>query len=640
MKSARYPFPIPDELYIENYDLYKCPVSIAFSDGINVVFGANGLGKSTLLYIIQYSILGPYAGSLRMRSYRGEQRTRRPIHDGDFFRLRMNKQDENASVTVKFKVDETLFTVKHSLYKDTLHSVKVNNIPLEGSVISYKKYEGEYYSQTNKKSTNSKVDMSQYLIQKYHDILVSTIGVPDMDALITMMTDCVFFTEGRTFTFWESDLNNLIISKYLMDQEGYRKLVVEQQNVTQYDSQQRLKTYEISFIKRFLGESDTENNRNKHKYTLEDLNNVNKKITSIESSYHSAQQQFNSCNSERIDTRLSIEDIKTRISELDSAWYKAVFPEPYKNAFNRYSISLLSGNCPFCENKSDFVIKPDKCFLCKHNVRTEDETDLHMIESKKRALQQDLKVLEGNYTLINKNLDSIKKSVVQMEKELSEKNKEKQKIEAYLSKDPDENYKKLKALEAEQKEYKKKLEQSRINLREIMKTLDTYMKDEFIEFANKFKKYADSFFGNSYSTRLELISDKENRLFLFFLNNKRRSSSDSLSESQRIFVDFAFRLTVLDYFHTASYFMCETPDSTLDIISESNAVDTLSYYVKSGNRLFLTANARNSELISELLQRHKNQYNVINLFELSALNSYDLTDYRDLSAVKYLLGGK
>lgn len=100
----------------------------------------------------------------------------------------------------------------------------------------------------------------------------------------------------------------------------------------------------------------------------------------------------------------------------------------------------------------------------------------------------------------------------------------------------------------------------------MLKTLDKQMLEVFQEFDKVFIKYVSSFFGDKNTTDLELVGDKSNRMFVFRLNNKRRETSDALSESQRIFVDFAFRLAVMEFFHTSSYFMCETPDSTLDCV--------------------------------------------------------------------------
>ena len=48
-----YYLPKIKRLKIDNFDLYKCPLEIDLSDKLNVIFGTNGLGKTTLLNIIR-----------------------------------------------------------------------------------------------------------------------------------------------------------------------------------------------------------------------------------------------------------------------------------------------------------------------------------------------------------------------------------------------------------------------------------------------------------------------------------------------------------------------------------------------------------------------------------------------------------
>lgn len=58
-----------------------------------------------------------------------------------------------------------------------------------------------------------------------------------------------------------------------------------------------------------------------------------------------------------------------------------------------------------------------------------------------------------------------------------------------------------------------------------------------------------------------------------------------MSESQRIFLDLSYRLSILDFFHLNSYFICETPDSTLDLIFEDNAVRTCFFTIKCSSKI-------------------------------------------------------
>lgn len=90
------------------------------------------------------------------------------------------------------------------------------------------------------------------------------------------------------------------------------------------------------------------------------------------------------------------------------------------------------------------------------------------------------------------------------------------------------------------------------------------------------------------------------------------------------------------FFHKDAYFISETPDSTLDYIFESNAVKTFSYFIDSGNALFMSANARNSQLISSLVNQYRNDYKLVNLLKISNLAGAQLDELRKLEIYNFL----
>lgn len=57
MKTNEFYLPILDKVTIYDYSLYKCPFEIDFSSKLNIIYGTNGIGKSTLLMIILFSII-------------------------------------------------------------------------------------------------------------------------------------------------------------------------------------------------------------------------------------------------------------------------------------------------------------------------------------------------------------------------------------------------------------------------------------------------------------------------------------------------------------------------------------------------------------------------------------------------------
>ena len=121
-----YYLPKIKRLKIDNFDLYKCPLEIDLSDKLNIIFGTNGLGKTTLLNIIRYSVIGPYKGRERVRNYKDQQKSRRPMFDRDYFKNRMQVPLNEAEVEVEFSIANDTFVTKHSLYSHRLISFSVN----------------------------------------------------------------------------------------------------------------------------------------------------------------------------------------------------------------------------------------------------------------------------------------------------------------------------------------------------------------------------------------------------------------------------------------------------------------------------------------------------------------------------------
>lgn len=239
------------------------------------------------------------------------------------------------------------------------------------------------------------------------------------------------------------------------------------------------------------------------------------------------------------------------------------------------------------------------------------------------------------YEELTQEIEDIDRMIKDGESELFEITKEKLKIKSKINNEPNENLEKYNQLNLEKELFLNKLEETKKKEKQLANDIDQSIKNVFINFSKIFYKYAYSFLGNDSNIRLELVGSGDNTLFKFFLNNSARESEESLSESQRIFIDMAFRLATLEFFHKDTFFISETPDSTLDYLFEENAVDTFNSYLQSGNTLFLSANARNSSLVTSLIKKN-NSIKIINLLEISRHANKQYKDIEELDIYKLL----
>ena len=629
--SRKYPLPKLEKMIIEGYDLYKCPMEIDFKKELNIVFGTNGLGKTTLLTMIQYAVMGPYCGAQKSRNYGGEQKKRRPIYGKNFFRNRMTKINEDAFVKIIFTIGNDRYEVKHSLYKHSLINVIYNNQEIEGEEVTYETYEMKYFSKKN-------IKLDEYLIYNYHQRLLESTGLPDENSLIVMMNEIMFFTEDRDYIFWNEEAGKLLVAKYFMNTERYLKYEEAQQLVKMFDSQTRLKTYEMSFIKKFLGEVNLTNREEvDRESTLLDLTRTTRDIDKIKENNRSLNSQLYELDKQRIENRVQYENCLKEISDLDSKWYQNVFPDEYQENYKRFGMAISHKRCPFCGSEGAVTARHiDECFFCGEKVKTKEYIDLKEIDICKKNKEIERDILQKNHDVLKNEISNIKKEIRTLEKELVRLLEHENNLKIRLDQTEDENYKKYQKLELEKKELQNQLEQAKMIERNMRKEIDRGVDSVFQEYYRVFKKYAASFFGLNQKITMKLVGDKEDRLFKIQLNGSDRETYYDMSESQRIFLDLSYRLSILDYFHMSSYFICETPDSTLDLLFEDNAVKTFSNYINAGNSLILSANARNSTLITKLAEKYKESLGIINLLEKSNVGNSMLNDFYNLEIAKFL----
>ena len=628
--DSKYFLPKIEELNIFDYDLYKCPLNISFSSKLNLVFGTNGLGKTTLLNILQYSIIGPYNGKMTSRNYKDQQKLRRPVHDRNFFRNRMRNISEDARVRVIYKLGNDTYEVWHSLYEHKLLMFFKNQKQITGEVISYDQYEKKYFSQKEE-------GLDAYLIEQYHRSIVDSSCFPDINAYILMLTEVMFFTENRDFIFWNQDTCKQILSKF-MTEDKYFEYDEIQKLVKKYDSQARLMSYKMSMVKDFLGDDALKEPKNNIEYSLDDLQKIDSEIEQKNRRIKKYEKELTSIERNKTQNRIESERVNRELLDIENTWYENIFPDNYQKNFNRYAPMILSGNCPFCgKDHLDKNIKVEKCFYCGNKIDTKDNINLNELEIRRKNLFFERQILNNNYNSIKNEINEIKKQIAEEQNELYKLLDEQQRIKNNIDLQSNDNYGKYQQLKIKRQKYNNLLLNAKKKEKELALEIDEYVKSVFLEYSKTFKKYAYAFLGENKTIELELVGDEQDDKFLrFILDGSERESSDALSESQRIFVDMAYRLSTLDFYHNDSYYISETPDSTLDYFFEKNAVKTFCNFIDSGNTLFLSANARNSTLIDSLIEKYKNDYTLVNLLKISNLSYVTSKQIQQLNIHKLL----
>lgn len=627
----KFYLPHLEQIIITDYGLYKCPLVIKFNSKLNVIFGTNGTGKSTLLMLILFSIIGPYRGGIKTKTRNEQRKDNRPLYDEDFFISRVVQYENTANITARFSINCDEYEVVHSLNDGSLRKVIINDEEVIGKIVTYRTYENKY-SKVREKHKYDEEALKGYLIYKYQERIKKSTELPGgINTLISMLLDVMFFDEGRKFTFWNADLQETIIGKYIVDKDFYEEYCEKKLDTKALESKYKKASETANFMTKFIekekSESEIQNSIGENELRIK-LIKMDNDIQYNTSELSKLQREYQRKNEYVLHLLRETEKIKEKIQELDEIWYKNLFPTQYTKFYTKFSKKMIENICPICGQEHLFNIKTEHCIFCQTKLEIEEKPDLVKLDIERRNQQLMLSSKNKEIEETRKILTKYKQQISELKQNIEKKISKKNEIEILLN--PNSSVlEQNDAIRLEKARQDRDLALSAYNKskeeeNEMKKEVESELVNNFRGFKNMFITYAKSFFGNKYSLNLYLpfTNDKiiDETMIRFSLNGKERNESFMLSESQRIFTDLAFRFAILTSFHEKSFFMCETPDSTLDLFHETNAVNTFKEYISMGNTLILTANARKSSLVSELFNAYEEKdRSVIDLTEISKL---------------------
>lgn len=142
---------------------------------------------------------------------------------------------------------------------------------------------------------------------------------------------------------------------------------------------------------------------------------------------------------------------------------------------------------------------------------------------------------------------------------------------------------------------------ARGELKTLQDGLTTAYADAEATFVPRFTELAREFLGLDLEIRLQTQAAGVG--LLLTVQGTTRRVADSLSESQRFFVDIALRMALAQQMAAADSAAClyvDTPEGSLDIAYESRAGSMFGQFVRSGGQLIMTANINTSQLLKRL----------------------------------------
>jgi len=621
---------------IKNYTLYPngLDYSFEFVKGFNLVLGGNGMGKTTFVSLIKYALIGNYKKQYEYtRTYKDNKIEKRERNSDDFFRNRIDdsiETDSDPIITINFKVNETIFTITRGIKDIKINSLYIDGIEIEGEVILESKYE----ILKNKSTT----DLQTYLPYIYEDEFEKVANI-SFDDLIFFTNYILFFGEDHKTVLWDEDVQKELFNTFFNSPDLNLARQEAEREAKYYDSRARHKSEDKRAIRKVLDK-------------------VEKKGDNIETSLVNAivlKEKIEQLNVDAVKTHNRRKENSTKISTLQSDknilaqradeietkrnhLINTLSYSEYKNQHRLYNSFLknIQTNhiCPLCNSQSESlytktVQHQDKCWVCNSEIINYSEINKEhreeleklnkeygQISTSLKSLQSEINYLEKNNAELDnrfKELDIEKRQVQIQLRELEFENSQQQtpsELQPF--------YDEIEKLTKEQEEFSAKSEERKNEANRIAQLIENTVLKNVQNFSNQFAVYAQKFLGVECKLTYDKLDNDELKKFYPIINGTIRRSEFELSESQRFFVDHSFRMSILSHFYTTpTFYIVETPDSSLDLSYEKNAADVFGSFLDKPYSLILTSNLNNSSFVNYILENKDKEKAIVPLFEIA-----------------------
>ena len=525
--------------------------------------------------------------------------------------------------------------------------LKVDGIEVLGDLINQFSY--EKLSDIEKKDT---------LPYKYENIIKNNTNL-EFDDLIFFVNEVLFFGEDHKTILWNDegffpDVQSELFNKYFNDPDLDKKRQEAIRKAKYFDSLSRHISEDIRAINKVLSKmkeapvTDHSTNKENIAFTLIDLKaelaRMNTKLETIQKERVSKSQHISLLQNDINKISLSVNDKDKQLTqieeELNSHIWETVHP--------LYHIFIkniqLNHVCPMCSHPNGELVErvtneQNNCFVCGTPISTNTDTDIILrkqfeeisverkslyqsINSKKQKIQnieQEIINLDSEFSNIESRKREIQQNIRELEYENVMSDNSQNSIQPFLDE--------VNSLTQQKEYYQKQRDEQYDIVTSISNEIEDIITANVQAFSSIFSQYAGKFLGVPCElTYMKQVRDS-NKRFYPIIDGKVRFYEEEMSESQRFFVDHSFRMSILTFFYkTPSFYIVETPDSSLDISYEGNAASVFAEFLKKPNSLIITSNLNNSLFIEHLLNQKDIDLGIVGLLEIAKQSTIQNTN--------------
>lgn len=613
--------PVLTEVSVTDYGLYvgtreQPGLHHTFESGVNIIVGINGLGKTTLLNILLRALTGP--SDSPQGEMLGDKKRRLVPADRSWFRRRVPDDAVNAKVRVTFYVGEKYFVAERSLANLDLLNLFIDQQKVEGS---------------------KPVDLEA----AYQLAVAAAAGLSSFDDFVFLLRYVVFFLEDRRTLVWDAAAQGDILGILFGEESGDRKRYVEVYNdLLSSDSEYRNLHAVLSKRERELAKQNSTIEGGQIEMLTKQVEAMRGKIEDLTKRKAQLAEERDSLRQQIENRRSDIHDMRAGVATDINKFYESFFPQV--NDAGRYLLSHFEAHagCLVCNtNTPDAIARVNAklvmntCPVCESAIEKSGESahDPHAGESIERR-REEITLLEAQLESMIEPLRQAEADHAQVLAELVSSTSEHDGLEQQLDaigrslpnavKKREEIASRLTAF----RETLNQIELERTTLAKEFGELATRI-DEQVKLVSKkieasFAKFISGFLAEhctiAYTARQSRVGQRtqtESFPFPHFVpaltsgvhraSATPREQGQSVSESQKEFIDLAFRMALLEVAapDSPSMIILETPEASLDSVFVPRAADLLRRFAmrtgaSSQTRLIASSNINREQMIPAL----------------------------------------
>lgn len=600
-------FPQILEVDIRNFSLYtkKNHIKVRLDNGVLCLAGANGLGKSTFISIVNYALTGIVVDTSKNFSSKNsipKFYTDNKRFAADYFKGRIVDKDiELAEVSIKFVVNSHEYHITRGFFEQDLLRSYSRRSPSDKEVEV-----GDNPTRNN---------------QKYMQQLSLDMDLSSFDQFVFLQYFLFTFDESRQLLFWDSTIMERVLHLFFgIDSERASQADQLRKDVTRLGSNARNLRWDITQLYREINKLQAVLNGGT--VVIED--DIIEQYQELEQNTDDLINEINNLNRDAHESEVLISATSFDITNLKSE-YNNLFSDRYqkKSSIIGNPIIINSINestCQLCHSSDKRAITnikslhdSENCPLCKSKINHLENNGIDI---------EDLKKIDKIIIEKNKELESIvsRKNNISHRLRIAQDEliSNKRSIEEFQSIYPDLTsfnsresiaersslkmmFEQVANLEKQKDEDSAKRDIKQKQLKELERALGKAYTLAQAKFLPTFIGYAHTFIGLDLDINLNITSKGVG--LALDVNNTARKDQYQLSESQRYFLDIALRMALIEYSNQQACLLIDTPEGSLDIAYESRAGRMFADFAKENHSIIMTANINSSQLLLQLARK-------------------------------------